>query len=127
MGKMALDRSQWRKLINGGIEYFENTCFQYAIHKRSVRKSEQGPAPDSQSHHINWEIYEKLCLSFAGLKSQMQKYTQLAAPHHDIHVSKNDPQPMKKFPQFGRLEKSSASAYNLKKCWRKEERNRKTE
>ena len=50
MGKMALDRSQWHKLINVVIESFENNCIQYAAYKQSVCKGEQETAPGPQSH-----------------------------------------------------------------------------
>ena len=43
MGKM--DWSLWRKLINVGIESFENSRIQYTAYKWSVRKGEQGLAP----------------------------------------------------------------------------------
>ena len=38
--KMALDRSQWRKLIHAGIESFEKNRVQYAAYKRPVHKEQ---------------------------------------------------------------------------------------
>ena len=58
--KMALDRSQWCKLIIVGIESFENSCVQYAPCKQSICKGKQGPAPGPPSHHINCEMCGKL-------------------------------------------------------------------
>lgn len=59
---MKLDRSQWPKLIHDGIESVEYSRVQYAAFKRSFRKGEQGPAPGSQSHHVNCDVCGKLCL-----------------------------------------------------------------
>ena len=39
------------------------------------------------SHHVNCEIFGKLCLSIAGLKRHERKQAQTANPHHNIHVS----------------------------------------
>ena len=46
MGKMASDRSKWRKLIQESIESFENSRMQYSAYKRLIRKGEQGPCAD---------------------------------------------------------------------------------
>ena len=61
---MALDGSQWHKLIYVGIESFDNSHVQNAAYKLSVHKGEQGPASGPQSHHIYSEICGKLSLTF---------------------------------------------------------------
>ena len=61
MGKMASDRRKWRKLIHESIESVENSRMQYSAYKRLIRKGEQGPAPDPQSHHANCVTYVENC------------------------------------------------------------------
>ena len=89
-GKMALDRSKWRKLTHKGIESFENSRMQYNAYKRLIGKGEQGPAPGPQSHHANCDIYGKLCLSLAGLKSHLRKYANPILHPNNVMVNKND-------------------------------------
>ena len=50
---MALNRSQWRKLINVGIESSVISRVRNAAYRRSVCNGEQRSAPDPQNHHVN--------------------------------------------------------------------------
>ena len=103
-GKMASDRSKWRKLIHESIESFENRCIQYSAHKRLIRKGEQSPAAGPQSHHANWDIWGKLCLSLAGLKSHMRKCAKSILHPNNITENKTD-----RFCQFyGKISRSLA-------------------
>ena len=74
--KMASDKSKRRKLIHESIESFENSRMQYSAYKHLIRIDEQGPALGPQSHHANWDICGKLCLSLAGLKSHRCKWSK---------------------------------------------------
>ena len=51
---------------------------QYSVYKHLIRKGEQGPAPDPQSHLANCDICGKLCLSLAGLKNHLHKCAKLS-------------------------------------------------
>ena len=111
--KMALDRSQWCKLIHVSIESFENSHVQYATYKWSVRKGKQGPAAGSQSHYINCEICGKLS-HLLVLKTICANISNLQLLHHNNHVSQINQQ----YPVCCKIcrnlagLKSSAGAYN---------------
>ena len=88
--KMASDRSKWRKLVHESIESFENNRIQYSAYKHLIRKGEQDPAPSLQSRHANCDIYEKLCLSLAGLKSHLRKYAKSIWHTNNVTASKTE-------------------------------------
>ena len=90
MGKMASDRSKWRKLIHESIESFENSRMQYNAYKRLIRKGEQGPTPGPQSHHANCDICGKLCLSLAGLKSHLRKCAKSILHPNNVTANKTE-------------------------------------
>ena len=87
-GKMASDRSMWRKLIHESIEYFENSLMHFSACKRLIHKGELGPAPGPQSHHANRDICEKLCLSLAGIKSHLRKCAKSILHRNNVTASK---------------------------------------
>ena len=88
--KMTSDRSKWWKLIQENIESFENSRMQYSAYKCLIRKGEQGPIPGPQSHHANCDIWGKISLSFAGLKSHRCKYAKSILHPNNITASKTD-------------------------------------
>ena len=88
--KMASDRSKWRKLIHKSIEPFENSHMQYSAYKRLIHKGEQGSAPGPQSHQANCDIYGKLHLSLAGLKSHLHKCAKSVLHPNNATANKMD-------------------------------------
>ena len=103
-GPMASDRGKWRKLIHESIESFEDSRKQYSANKRLIRKGEQGPALCPQSHRTNCDIFEKLCLSLAGLKSHLRKCTKSIL--HPKHFTANKTERLCQF--CGKICRSSA-------------------
>ena len=87
---MASDRSKWRKLIHESIESFENSRMQYGAYKRLIHKGKQGPALGLQSHHANCDIYGKLYLSLAGLKSHLRKCAKSIMNPNNVTASKTE-------------------------------------
>ena len=63
---------------------------QYSAYKRLIHKGEQGPAPGPQRHHGNCDIYGKLCLSLAGLKSHLRKYAKSILHPNNVTANKTD-------------------------------------
>ena len=87
---MASDSSKWWKLIQESIESFENSRMQYIAYKHLIRKGELGPAPGPQSHHANCDIWGKLCLSLAGLKSHLCKCAKSILRPNNVTASKSE-------------------------------------
>ena len=90
MGKMASDRSKWRKLIHESIESFENSRMQYSAYKRLIHKGEQGVTLGPQNHHANCDICGKLCLSLADLKSHLRKCAKSILQPNNVTANKTD-------------------------------------
>ena len=88
---MASDWSKWQKLIHERIESFENSRMQYSAYKRLIHKGELGPAPGPQSHHANCDIWGKLCLSLAGLKSHLREFAKYILHPNNVTASKTEP------------------------------------
>ena len=84
--KMASDRSKWWKLIHESIESFDSSRMQYSTYKRLIRKGEQGP----QSHHANYDICGKLCLSLADLKSHLRKCAKSILHPNNVTAGKTE-------------------------------------
>ena len=76
--------------IHESIESFENSRMQYNAYKRLIRNSEQGPAPGPQSQHANYDICGKLCLSLAGLKSNLRKCAKSILHPNNVTVKKTE-------------------------------------
>ena len=88
--KMASDRSKWRKLIHESVESFDNSRMQYSAYKRLIHKGKQGQALGQQSHHANCDIWGKLCLSLAGLKSHLSKWANSCLHPNNVTASKTE-------------------------------------
>ena len=90
MGKMASDRSNWRKLIHESIESFGNSRMPYSAYKCLIHRGKQDPAPGSQSHHANCDICGKLYLSLAGLKTHLRKCAKSILHTNNVTASKTE-------------------------------------